>query len=306
MPGVTVGLPVGAGVYEFELAVRSVFAQTYTDWELLIVCDGSPDDVVQRALQVSDSRVRVIVHPENRGLAFRLNELAGLAAADFIARMDADDMMHPDRLARTLKFLAANPQVDVVGSGSYLINSDNTVQGAYREPGLPNKLSGYLNSGVFSHPTVTFKKAWAIQNPYDPTRIRTEDKELWLRTAATSSFAKLTDRLLFCKVPLELSVAKQALTAEYDRKLVRELGPKVASNSQIASKVIKSWLKQIVFGLAQRCGLLPLIYRSKFHALSPVEKMEATAAVEKLTRTPVPGWDGDRAVDGDQATYRSI
>lgn len=306
MPGVTVGLPVGGGVYEFELAVRSVFAQTYTDWELLIVCDGSPDDVVQRALQVKDSRVRVIVHPDNRGLAFRLNEIAGLAAADFIARMDADDMMHPDRLAKTLEFLAANPHVDVVGSGSYLINSDNTVQGAYREPDLPNKLSGYLNSGVFSHPTVTFKKAWALKNPYDPTRIRTEDKELWLRTAATSSFAKLTDRLLFCKVPLDLSVAKQALTAKYDRKLVRELGPTVASNSQIASKVLKSWLKQIVFGLAQRGGLLSLIYRSKFHALTPVERMEATAVVDKLTRTPVPGWGGERSVDGDHASYRSI
>lgn len=306
MPGVTVGLPVGGGLYEFELAVRSVFAQTYADWELLIVCDGSPDDVVQRALQVKDNRVRVIVHPDNRGLAFRLNEIAGLAAADFIARMDADDMMHPDRLAKTFEFLAANPHVDVVGSGSYLINSDNTVQGSYREPDLPDKLSGYLNSGVFSHPTVTFKKAWALKNPYDPTRIRTEDKELWLRTAATSSFAKLTDRLLFCKVPLELSVAKQALTAKYDRKLLRELGPKVASNSQIASKVLGSWLKQLVFGMAQRGGLLSLIYRSKFHPLDPVEKMVATAVVEKVARTPVPGWDADRAVDDRQASYRNI
>ncbi len=284
------GLPVGDGLHEFELAVRSVFAQTYSDWELVIICDGSPDEIVQRARQIEDERVRVVIHAENRGLATRLNEIAGLATAEYTARMDADDMMHPDRLAKSVEFLDLNPDVDVLGSGSYLINAYNGVEGAYREPDLPKKLFGYLNSGVFSHPTVTFKTEWARRNPYDPARIRTEDKELWLRTAAESSYSKLTNRLLFCRVPENLSVAKQALTAKYDRRLLRELGPRVASKRRIWMKLIESLLKQVIFRLAHSGGLLSLVYRTKFSPLSEVEILESAEVIDLVTNTQIPGW----------------
>lgn len=290
MPGVTVGLPVGGGLHEFEFAVRSVFAQTYSNWELVVVCDGSPDDIVQRALQIADERVRVVVHPENLGLASRLNEIAGLATAEYVARLDADDMMHPNRLTKSLEFLILNPDVDVLGSGSYLINADNGLEGAYREPELPKKLSGYLSSGVFSHPTVTFKAEWARRNPYDPARIRTEDKELWLRAAAASSYSKLADRLLFCRVPKDLSVTKQALTAKYDRKLLREMGPTVTLKPHIWVKLGQSLLKQILFLFAHRVGLLPLIYRTKFSPLSESEYRSSLGAIDLVMNTRVPGW----------------
>lgn len=290
MPGVTVGLPVGDGLHEFELAVRSVFAQTFCDWELIIICDGSPEGIVKRALEIEDERVRTVIHEDNRGLAHRLNEIAGLATAHYIARMDADDIMHPDRLTKSLEFLRLNPDVDVVGSGSYLINAENGVEGAYREPDLPKKLSGYLNSGVFSHPTVTFKTDWARSNPYDPTRIRTEDKELWLRAAASSSYSKLNNRLLFCRVPENLSVTKQAVTARYDRRLLRELGPKVASKPQIWVRLAKSRLKQTVFRFAHRGGLMSLIYRTKFSPLSDRELLQSMEIVDRVAKTPVPGW----------------
>jgi glycosyltransferase involved in cell wall biosynthesis len=295
MPGVTVGLPVGDGLHEFELAVRSVFAQTYSDWELIVICDGSPDSIVKRAQQIEDERVRIVVHPENRGLAYRLNEIARLATAKYIARMDADDIMHPCRLSKSLDFLRLNPGVDVVGSGSYLINANNGVEGAYREPDLPKKLSGYLNSGVFSHPTVTFKTVWALSNPYDPTRIRTEDKELWLRAAGTSSYSKMDNRLLFCRVPQDLSVTKQQLTAKYDRQLLRELGPKVASKPRIWMKVIESLVKQKVFSFAHRGGFLSFVYRTKFSRLSEREFVESAEMVELVTNTEVPGWEHNLA-----------
>ncbi|WLQ07130.1 glycosyltransferase family 2 protein [Arthrobacter oryzae] len=291
MTNITVGLPVVDGVAEFEFAVRSIFAQTYSDWELIVVCDGSPAALVDRAFQIDDRRVRVIPHRENMGLAHRLNEINSLARHSYIARMDSDDVMHPSRLSVLADFLKENSLVDVVGSASYLINDSNEVEGAYKEPTLPEKLCGYLDSGVFSHPTVVYKAEWALRNPYDPTRVRTEDKELWLRGASSSVYAKVTDRLLFCKVPRSLSVSKQALTAKYDRKLLRDYGPGISSKFYVNFKLGQSLLKQIAFSLSHSVGLMSLIYRTKFSQLPDSERRDAQLVLDSILDTRVPGWD---------------
>jgi glycosyltransferase involved in cell wall biosynthesis len=291
IPSVTIGLPLHSGLEYAEQAVRSIFAQTMTDWELVVVCDGADRFLVERMHAIKDARVRVISHHENRGLAVRLNEITSAARSELVARMDSDDLMHPTRISRQMVAMEESPDVDVLGSGSYLMDEANTVCGRYREPSLPSSTSGFLTSGVFSHPTVIFRRQWAKRNPYDPLRIRTEDKDLWLRAAPHSTFGKLDESLLYCRVPRSLSVEKQSITAIYDRKLILELGPSVAPRRIVYRKVLESHLKQRIFSTLAMFGSIGRIHKTKYVQLSLEELSGAQSVVESILCTEVPGWD---------------
>ena len=271
--------------------MRSIFAQSEQHWELIVVCDGAPDILVTRLLQITDKRVKVIVHHENRGLPFRLNEIANTAEAEYLARMDSDDVMHPERLATQLAYLESHPTVDVLGSASFLMTETNVLSGRYREPALPNRSAGYLQSGVFSHPTVIFKTAWAVSNPYESSWVRTEDKELWLRTSSHSTFEKIAAPLLYCRVPLDLSVPKQALTAKWDRRLIRRFGPPNSSRIHVATLIAKSHLKQRLFQFACVIGLSRRVHSRKASPLDNVSQRIAEADLDIALSTSVPGWD---------------
>src|SRR4051812_7590490 len=98
MPAASIGIPFMNNERELALAIRSVFAQTFEDWELLLCDDGSTDGSLELARSIEDPRVRVLTDGANRGLPARLNELARASTADIVVRMDADDVMLPTRL----------------------------------------------------------------------------------------------------------------------------------------------------------------------------------------------------------------
>ena len=110
---VTVGLPFFNARRTLEAAIRSVFAQTFPHWELLLVDDGSTDGSLEIARSVRDHRVRVFSDGKNRRLATRLNEIATEARAPLLARMDADDLMHPERLALQAAFMETHQELDL-------------------------------------------------------------------------------------------------------------------------------------------------------------------------------------------------
>src|SRR5271157_3722803 len=112
---VTIGLPAFNARPYLELALRSIFAQTFRDWELIIIDDGSSDGSPELLHCLDDERVRVIADGQHLGLGARLNQIVGMARGRYIARMDADDLMHPERLQTQLDYLLQHPRVDVVG-----------------------------------------------------------------------------------------------------------------------------------------------------------------------------------------------
>ena len=121
---VTIGLPFYNAEKYLALAIESVLQQTYTDWELLLLDDGSTDNSLSIAQSYAqkDSRIKVISDGKNKNLATRLNELPSLAQGLYLARMDADDMMHPARIERQLAVLETHPEIDVLGTNAYIIN----------------------------------------------------------------------------------------------------------------------------------------------------------------------------------------
>ena len=263
-PAITIGLPVRDNLVYLEEAIKSVYAQTFENWTLLIVCDGATPEIVQFVQSLIDPRVEVIIEDTNRGLANRLNQIASLAKTQYLARMDSDDIMVPSRLQTQFDFMKNNPDLDVLGTSNYLIDEESNLFGEYKEPTYDNSPSSFLNNGIFSHPSVIMKTEWAIRNPYDPKWIRTEDKELWLRTFDQSSFHKLEARLMFIRVPKQLDRDKFLLTSKYNRKLIRELGGKVAPKQKIIRLYVGNLMKALVFQALKLMRLDTMIYGKKF------------------------------------------
>lgn len=99
-----------------EDAMRSILAQTFTDFELLVVDDASTDDGLEKVKSFSDPRIRIIESKQNTGRAAAANRGYDAARGEYVAVLDADDRMYPERLAKQVAFLDAHPQVGVLGS----------------------------------------------------------------------------------------------------------------------------------------------------------------------------------------------
>jgi len=184
-PRISILLPVyNAGDYLVE-AVESVLAQSFTDFELLALNDGSTDGSgeILHAFEKSDPRVRVVSRP-NHGLVKTLNELIELASAPLLARMDADDVCLPDRLELQAAFLDANPEVVCVGGAVEFIDE------AGRTLHRPAPVRGddavqreaLCGRTPICHPASIFR-AEAIRKVggYRASTWPAEDLDLWLR-----------------------------------------------------------------------------------------------------------------------------
>jgi glycosyltransferase involved in cell wall biosynthesis len=195
-PRITIGIAFRNPGKYFDLALKSVFSQTFSDWELILVDDGSSDGSLALARSIKDPRVRVYSDGLNKRLNARLNELVSLARAPYFFRMDADDIMHPERLERQYAELARHSSDTVIGSGAYSIDGNSNVVGVRRPKGT---LSGFALCQSFIHPSVAAATEWFRRNPYSESFVfyRSQDSELWCRTASGSNFVNLPDSLLY-------------------------------------------------------------------------------------------------------------
>lgn len=191
---VTIGLPVFNAERTLDLTLASILAQTFEDWRLVVIDDGSTDGSLDVVRRYRDGRIRVLTDGRNKGLSARLNELARLADTEFLARMDADDAMHPERLERQLERLSQG-DLDVLGSAAFVFDTEERVYGV-RGAG-PFDASKAALGPIFLHPTVTGRTAWFRAHPYDSRFDRAEDYELWVRTANGGRFDRLREPLLF-------------------------------------------------------------------------------------------------------------
>ena len=180
-------------------AIRSVLCQTFGDWELLIVDDGSPDDgCLEIVRRFADPRIRIRHERENAGLAARLNELIDEARGVYFARMDSDDVMYPERLSEQLRFLQHDPAVDLVGSGALVFNGQGNVTGALPRQSTHEEICRRPWSGFHSlaHPTWLGRTDWFKRIRYRAKFRKAQDRDLLLRSYKTSRFACLPVILL--------------------------------------------------------------------------------------------------------------
>lgn len=207
---VTVAMPVYNGGRELHLAVQSILDQSFTDWELVIVDDGSTDDAVSELASLAEPRIRIFADGQNRGLAARLNQIIGLSRAPLIARMDHDDIAHPERLARQVEFLAAHPEIDLLGTRCLSMSETERIIGelpfAETHADICHRpwLGFYL-----AHPSWMGRAAWFRRHAYaNPAPYCCEDQELLLRASARSHFHALPDALLAYRVRAKVPFRK--------------------------------------------------------------------------------------------------
>ena len=198
LPLITVAMPIyNAGKY-LRFAVLSIVNQTFTNWELLIIDDGSTDNALKNIADIKDKRIRILRDGINRGLAARLNEAIDLARGQYFARMDGDDVSYPERFERQLSVLKNKPELDLVATRAITIDESNKTIGLFPYTISHKEICAKPWRGFyFPHPTWMGKIEWFRRYRYSvPSPYCCEDQELILRSYNKSQFATL-DEILF-------------------------------------------------------------------------------------------------------------
>jgi glycosyltransferase involved in cell wall biosynthesis len=203
-PKVTVLMPVYNGEKYLQEAVDSILCQTFTNFELLIIDDGSTDESITILESLADPRIRLVRNETNLKLVATRNKGLSLARGQYIALMDCDDISVPQRLSKQVAYLENNPDLGILGSACQFI--DNS--GVFGQVWSPPRQHGLICWEMcftcpISNPTVMMRKS-VIQDlgGYAAIPIAeygTEDYELWQRAAGRTQLANLSDVLLFLR-----------------------------------------------------------------------------------------------------------
>jgi glycosyltransferase involved in cell wall biosynthesis len=221
-PRVSVVLPVYNGEPFLADALDSILKQSFRDFELIAIDDGSRDatgEMLDR-LALIDSRVSVL-HQTNAGMVRALNRGLELARGDFIARMDHDDLAHPERFARQVAFLDAQPDIAVVGCAVTLIDEKGKRIREVEYPRTSEAVAAFLETGApLAHPTVMMRRAAVLAvGGYREAYRHAEDYDLWLRIAERYRIANLPNRLLLYRQ----HAAKQSATYAVEQRFATRI-----------------------------------------------------------------------------------
>lgn len=196
-PPVTVLMSVYNGLPEVEEAVRSILAQTFVDFEFLVLDDGSTDGsgAVLDRYAAADPRVRVI-HQENRGLSPSLRRGVEEARGALLARQDADDVSEPERLARQVAFLTAHPEIVLLGTGATVLDEHGAPLWDAAVETEDAVLRTMLRStSPFYHGSTMFRREVALAVGNYRTEPHVDDILLWRALAGAGRLANLPEPL---------------------------------------------------------------------------------------------------------------
>jgi len=276
-------------------AIRSVRAQTYTNWELLIADDGSTDDTAAVLGAIRDGRIRVSADGRQRGAAARLNELLHAAKGSYAARLDADDLMHPRRIERQLRTLQRCPDVDVLGTTDVMFLGRDELVGRTRSViPAPYTRAAALSGVQPNGPTVMGATRFFRSNPYDPDYRRSEDLELACRTAPTARFASLDEDLYFYREFHSPKPRKYVLGYLMTDRILRVYGPAEVGRIRTMGLRLRNSL-----AMARSVSLIlggghTWLVRRGTERLSSAAEAEARQALETIYSTDVSGLDPTR------------
>lgn len=196
-PKVSVILSVYNSEKYIKEAILSILTQSYSDFELIIIDDGSTDKTALILDEFNDERIVRTKNDLNLGLIGSLNKGIQLARGEFVARMDADDISELERLAKQVAFLDAHPEVGVLGTGMRQVDR----RGRFVSFFTPKEdhrdiLHQLLIDTAIAHATVMIRKNLLSDvGGYDLNFPHTEDAELWSRLVMKTSFANLREPL---------------------------------------------------------------------------------------------------------------
>lgn len=200
LPNVSVVMSVYNDAQRVKTSVDSILNQTFTDFEFIIINDGSTDETgtILDRLASQDSRIKVI-HQENTGLTQALIRGCNQAQGEFIARQDADDYSYPQRLELQLAKIQSSPQIGMVSCSTQYIGPQGeplTIIQRSESPEIATQELLHARQGPAAHGSVLFRKSvYNAVGGYRPDFYFAQDSDLWLRIAEKAQFASLSQIL---------------------------------------------------------------------------------------------------------------
>lgn len=196
---VSIILPFRNAQRTLATAIASILWQSFEDFLLLLVDDGSGDDSIAVARSFDDPRIVLLGDEAHRGLPSRLNQAVAWSAqrSPLIGRMDADDIAHPRRFERQVALLDAEPTIDLAGTGSVVVEGLERIVGCRRPPADHDSICRTpYRKFPLAHPTWIGRGAWFRRHRYDELATRSQDYHLLRAAFGESRFANVPELLL--------------------------------------------------------------------------------------------------------------
>jgi glycosyltransferase involved in cell wall biosynthesis len=281
---VTIGLPFFNNEKTLANAIKSVLKQTYKNFELLLIDDGSTDSSLKIAEELcnNDQRVHLIKDGLNKGLVSRLNQIIDTAKGYYIARMDADDIMMPTKLQKQVAVFEGISEVDVVATAAYTIDERNHLVGI--RDVLPIEIKSekdVIKSSLLIHPTIMAKTSWYLRNKYDEAYVRAEDYELWCRTFKHTKFFRITEPLFFYREG-NVNIKSYCLSMKTLRKIFDVYGPLYLSSTETKLEIIKTFSKEFTYKVFGFFHVQHLLSAKRNHILSATQQKEALNILKNI------------------------
>lgn len=289
---VTIGIPFYNAAETLADAIRSIFAQTFQDWELILVDDGSSDGSLDIAHAVKDSRVRVLSDGVNRKLPFRLNQIIDEAKYEFIGRMDADDLIAPSKFEKQLACFETM-DLQIVSTGICSISNECKPTG-YRCGATPSiTMQNLLRGHGIAHAPVLARTAWFRNNRYDVNNWRAEDCALWCSAFRAGNLSAKNVHVIeeplyfFRELHGDLN---RILNSHADlRSLIREYGPESLGHWGTALELQRSYIRSAIFKCCLSTGLAHKIIARRNGASDSEVLKRLQADIDAVRSTKVSG-----------------
>jgi len=227
-PAVSVLLPVYNAASYVGQSIESILTQTFGDFELILIDDGSTDDsyATLDSWARRDARIVLVRTARNLGLIRTLNRGLGLARGEFIARQDADDCSEPQRLERQVAFLRAHAEVGLLGAAYHAVDARGRRLYTFCPPQSDTAIRWMaLFQNPFCHTSMMFRRALAAGREasfYDERALHAEDYELWVRLLEQTRGTNLAEPLVRWRKHSEsVSVLHEATQTTFATELAR-------------------------------------------------------------------------------------
>lgn len=185
-------MPVYNGAKYIAQAIESIGFQSFSDWELIIVDDGSTDETKEIISRYRDNRIYYFKNDRNRGLIYSRNKLIELASGEYIAFLDSDDLAEKRRLKAQVEFLDKHPHYAMCGTWAHLVQNRNTIKKIRLPSSHQDIKCTLLFTSTFVHSSVMIRREVLKENPYNPDFPLAEDYELWCRISKRYKLANLS------------------------------------------------------------------------------------------------------------------
>ena len=243
-PTVSIVLPVFNGEKNILEAVQSILNQSFEDFELIVINDGSTDNTLNMLEGLKDKRIKVIDNKKNLKISKSLNKGFQVSKGKYIARMDADDICNVDRLEKQIQHMEAHPEIGVCGTFQYFFG-DFRLRNKNRTAVNPEEIKASLLFGpTMLHPTVMFRTSILDKYKilYDESYDYCEDYELWVRMSESTKLNNIPEFL--CGYRWD---GEKKWSTDFD---------------SLMSGLKRIWLKQL-----DRLGVIPTSEQLQIHAL---------------------------------------